>query len=184
MISLVAARELYDYNCWARNRQLEACASLTEEQFLLPLGGGFQSVRDTLAHLVDNEAYYLHRWRGETRERIVAIMGFSRSEERARLWPRQFPTLAHIERQWKHVEQEIRAFLAQLAEKDLSREVSYIDSRGRTSVFALWRLMLHLTNHQSYHRGQVATLLRRLGAPAPQTDYLLGLADEFRMRRT
>ena len=38
MISLEAMRELFDYNYWARDRQLEACAALTEEQLLRPMG--------------------------------------------------------------------------------------------------------------------------------------------------
>ena len=51
-ISLVALNELFTYNYWARDVQLRACAALTEEQFLRPIGGSFPSVRDTLAHLV------------------------------------------------------------------------------------------------------------------------------------
>jgi uncharacterized damage-inducible protein DinB len=52
MISLEVTRELFDYNYWARDRQLEACAVLTEEQLLRPMGSSFSSLRDTLAHLV------------------------------------------------------------------------------------------------------------------------------------
>ena len=33
-MSLAVLREMFDYNCWARDCQLRAC-SLTEEQFLL-----------------------------------------------------------------------------------------------------------------------------------------------------
>jgi uncharacterized damage-inducible protein DinB len=33
-------------------------------------------------------------------------------------------------------------------------------------------MMLHLLHHQSYHRGQVATLLRQLGIQPPDVDFL------------
>ncbi len=36
MISLGTLRQLFTYNCRARGRPLEACAALTQEQFLLP----------------------------------------------------------------------------------------------------------------------------------------------------
>ena len=36
----------------------------------------------------------------------------------------------------------------------------------------LWQSMQHLVNHGSYHRGQVTTLLRQLGAPAILTDLM------------
>ena len=51
-MSLTALNEVFDYNYWARDRQLQACAGLTEEQFLRPLGNSFPSLRDTLAHLL------------------------------------------------------------------------------------------------------------------------------------
>ena len=38
MIPLGILRELFNYNYWARDRQLEACASLATEQFLRPMG--------------------------------------------------------------------------------------------------------------------------------------------------
>jgi hypothetical protein len=44
--------------------QLQACAGLTEEQFLRPLGNSFPSLRDTPAHLLAVEWLWLERWRG------------------------------------------------------------------------------------------------------------------------
>jgi uncharacterized damage-inducible protein DinB len=32
--------------------------------------------------------------------------------------------------------------------------------------------MQHLANHSTYHRGQVVTMLRQLGAAAPSTDLI------------
>ncbi|MFB3778645.1 MAG: DinB family protein [Bryobacteraceae bacterium] len=64
MIPTETLPELYDYNYWARDRQLEACGALTEEQFLRPLGSSFSLVRDTLAHLVGVEWLWLERWLG------------------------------------------------------------------------------------------------------------------------
>jgi len=33
--------------------------------------------------------------------------------------------------------------------------------------------MVHVVNHSSYHRGQITTLLRQLGAEAASTDLLV-----------
>jgi len=32
---------------------------------------------------------------------------------------------------------------------------------------------MHLLNHQSYHRGQITTLLRQLGIQPPEVDFLV-----------
>jgi uncharacterized damage-inducible protein DinB len=62
---LHALRELFDYNYWARDRQFEACAALTAEEFRRPLGNSFPSLRDTLVHLVGVEVVWLERCIGE-----------------------------------------------------------------------------------------------------------------------
>ncbi len=38
--------------------------------------------------------------------------------------------------------------------------------------------MQHVVNHSSYHRGQVVTLLRQFGHPAPSTDLLRYIDEE------
>ena len=58
-ISLAILNELFDYNYWARDRQLQTCGALTEEQLLRPLGNSFPSLRDTLTHLLAVEWLWL-----------------------------------------------------------------------------------------------------------------------------
>ncbi len=36
----------------------------------------------------------------------------------------------------------------------------------------LWQMLQHLANHSTYHRGQVTTLLRQLGAKPVGTDLI------------
>ena len=76
MISLATFHELYNYNWWARDRQLEACAAVTPEQFLKDLCGSFPSIRDTLAHLVAAEWLYLERWQGRSPTSMPAAAEF------------------------------------------------------------------------------------------------------------
>jgi uncharacterized damage-inducible protein DinB len=37
----------------------------------------------------------------------------------------------------------------------------------------LWHMLQHLANHGTYHRGQVTTMLRQLGAKPQATDLIL-----------
>src|SRR3989441_2330273 len=90
MISLTVLGELFDYNYWARDRQLEACATLTQEQFMRPLGSSFSSLRDTLAHLVGAEWLWLERWRGRSPRRMLSA--------------EEFHTLVAVQERWAAVE--------------------------------------------------------------------------------
>jgi uncharacterized damage-inducible protein DinB len=60
--------------------------------------------------------------------------------------------------------------------------MTYVSQKGDTFTYELWRQMLHLVSHQSYHRGQVATLLRQLGLQPPGVDFLRGYRMGFSAR--
>lgn len=158
MISLATFRELYRYNYWARDRQLEACAVLSEEEFLRPMGNSFSSVRDTLVHLVLVEWVWLDRW----------------NRRAPKVWPStaEYTALGKIADRWKTVEAGVWEFLGRATDDDLRQEISYVNFKGQTWTYTLWRMLLHVITHQSYHRGQVTTMLRQLGKPAPAVDYL------------
>jgi uncharacterized damage-inducible protein DinB len=157
-ISLSALKELFAHNYWARDRQLQVCALLTEEEFLLPLGNSFPSVRDTLVHLLGVEWLWLERWRGRS--------------PRVLLPSQEFPSVATVCDRWNVVEQEMKQYLIALAEEALEQPMSCISTRGNTWTHALWRMMVHLLEHQAYHRGQVTALLRQLGVTPPKVDLL------------
>jgi uncharacterized damage-inducible protein DinB len=160
-ISLSTIRELFDYAYWARDRQLEACASLNQDQFMQPLGGSFSCMRDTLAHLVNVEWLWMERWNGRTPKAIPHAD--------------ELPTLEAVRERWQEMERDMRVFLAGLQETSLERVMTCTGTRGNTWKQPLWRFLMHFLNHQSYHRGQVTTLLRQLGIKPPGVDYLAGL---------
>lgn len=163
MIPVDTLRELFDYNYWARDRQLEACAALTEEQFLRPMGNSFSSVRDTLAHLVAVEWVWLERWLGRSPTRLDS--GEYAAE--------RFPTLDAIRDRWATVEGNMRSHLSGLEDSALERPLSYTNFKGERWTYPLWQTLLHVVNHQTYHRGQITTLLRQLGVAAPAVDFLV-----------
>ena len=159
MIPLNFLQELFDYNYWARDQQLAACASVTQEQFLRPLASSYSSLRDTLAHLVGAEWVWLERWRGR----------FPRAMPAAE----EFRSPGAIAERWRTVEKEMREYLAGLTDEALSRSFTYVNLKGENWTYALWRTLFHLVNHQGYHRGQVTTLLRQLGGRPVPVDFLV-----------
>jgi|ERR1051326_3268528 uncharacterized damage-inducible protein DinB len=159
MISLSTLRELFDYNYWARDRQFEACAALTPEQFQRSLGNSFPSVRDTLAHLAGAEWVWLERWLGNSPRR------FPRIEQPA--------DLGSLTEFWRGIEHRVRNYLAHLDEQALANPLTYTNFRGETWTYPLWRTHLHVVNHQTYHRGQITMFLRQLGAEPVSVDLLV-----------
>ena len=150
---------LLDYNYWARDRLLDAVSALTLEQFTRPLGSSFSSVRDTIAHICDAESIWLARWRGDQPS------GFRP--------PDRISDAAAARREWTGLETGMRAVLVNLGPKGVERFIEYKDLRGNAHLDAFWQTLQHVVNHGTYHRGQVTTMLRQLGAqPAKPMDLI------------
>jgi len=55
----------------------------------------------------------------------------------------------------------------------LDRQIQYANTQGHTFSNSVGQILLHILNHSTYHRGQVATWLRRSGLEVPGTDYIM-----------
>jgi uncharacterized damage-inducible protein DinB len=149
---------LLDYHYWARDRLLDAVEPLTAEQFTRDLGSSFKSVRDTLAHVHAAEWAWCSRWQGTS---PTALLPADR-----------FPDVASARAAWSDLERDVRAYVAQLGD-DVGRVIDYKLLNGSPGSSPLWQMLQHVVNHASYHRGQVTTMLRQLGAqPAKPMDMI------------
>lgn len=152
-------RELYTYNRWANARIRAASSRLNAAEFARNLESSFPSIRDTMLHIMTSEWVWLARWLGTSPK--------SMPEE----W---FPyTFDEIVQEWAALENAQAAFIDNLTEADLDRDVAYINFRGESHTNRLWQLLRHVVNHSSYHRGQITTMLRQLKHDAASTDLVL-----------
>jgi len=151
-------RILYDYNAWANRRSLDAAAALGVEQFVKPLGSSFSSVRDTLAHIWGSEWLWLERFQGRSPASLPDVA--------------QFDDVVGLQSRWQQDESRLLKFVASLSQEDLDKVHGY-----RTLSFGqyknpLWQSMQHMVNHGTYHRGQVATMLRQLNVKPLSSDLI------------
>jgi len=151
-------RQLYDYNAWANHRSLDAACSLTAEQFVKPLGSSFGSVRDTLAHIYGAEWIWLERFQGRSPASLPDTT--------------QFKDAPSLRERWSEHEARLLTFVRGLNQGDLDRVMEYKTLKFGVYRNPLWQSMQHVVNHGSYHRGQVTTLLRQLGAQPIPTDLM------------
>jgi uncharacterized damage-inducible protein DinB len=152
-------RELYAYNRWANRRLLGAAGDLSPADFDRDLGSSFPSVRSTLAHILAGEWIWLQRWLGRSPQSLPS--------------DREFASYPALRSRWSLNEEAQLAFIDGLGDDSLRSTVRYRTTEGDTYEAPLWQLMRHVVNHSTYHRGQVATMLRQLGATAPATDLVV-----------
>lgn len=143
-----------DYHYWARDVLFEAVAPLTPEQFTQPVESSFTSVRDTVAHIYFADWVWYMRWTGQ----LPATPPANDS----------WPDLESLRQASQALEGKIRAFVTDGGEAGINRVCHYKALTGQPAASPFWQMLVHVVNHGSYHRGQVTTLLRQLGAPPPK----------------
>ena len=158
-LSLPDLRTLFAFNSWARGRMLDAVGALPEGAYRKDLGNSFGSVHGTVVHILGAEELWLKRWHGESPTSLVS--------------PDAFASFAEIRRRWDQLESEYQRFLAALTEEAVLRVIRHRDTRGNAYATPLWQMMQHVVNHSTYHRGQVTTMLRQLGARQVATDLIM-----------
>lgn len=157
MISLAAFQELFAFHYWARDRQFEACAGLSDEQFNRSLGGSYPSLRETLFHLYLAEWVWLEFWRGNRITKVPDV--------------KDYPTVESLREAMGQIETGAKDLLGNLTEEKLGAEFSHPDIEGEFESCPFWKSLYHFLNHQSYHRGQVTDKLRQLEVKPPAIDF-------------
>lgn len=150
---------LYGYNRWANARLLDAASTLKPGQFAMDLGASHGSVRGTLTHIMSGEWIWSRRWRGVSPP--------------AMLDPGQYRDADAVKRRWREIEREQTRFVETVTAQMLESVIGYVNTQGKQWRYPLWQMMQHVVNHSSYHRGQVASMLRQLGVAPPPTDFLV-----------
>ena len=150
---------MLDYHYWARDRLLEALDALTPEQLKRDLGSSFKSIHETMVHTYAAEWAWHSRWNGTSPTALLPAD--------------QFPDLAAIRQSWTELEGKVRGFLDRLGESGVERVFDYTLLSGHAGSTPFWQMLQHVVNHASYHRGQVTTMLRQVGAsPAKPMDMI------------
>ncbi|MCX6587966.1 MAG: DinB family protein [Acidobacteria bacterium] len=142
-----------DYSLWATSKLLDAASRLSSAELTRDLQVSHSSVLITLQHI-----YYADRtWLARLEGRQIDFAD-----------PAPGPTLEQLKEHWPPVLAGLKAYVE--AEADLDRQLTSRRLNGDTFTIARWKILLHVVNHATLHRGQVMAMLRQLGHVPPATD--------------
>jgi uncharacterized damage-inducible protein DinB len=155
---------LFAFNRWANARMLDACRNLTPEQYAAEPVPGWTSVRATVWHI----AVVTDGW----------LRGLANDSDQS------FPTeaeLASVDDAQHLLERAYRRFdelLPTLTPERLATPV-ILQRRGRKATLPPWAVLRHIVNHTTYHRGQVASKLKRFGIQQAETDFVFWVYEQI-----
>ena len=154
---------LFAYDRWANGKVLDACRNLTAEQYVAEPAPGWSSVRSTLAHIALATEFNLRTLAGDPDDRVPTEADLATVDDVARL----------LERAYSRFE-ELRPTLT----PERLDTVLTLRAIGRTFTLPRWAMLRHIVNHASYHRGQVASKLKRFGVEPPNTDFFFWMIEQ------
>ena len=119
-------------------------------------GFGIASVRNLLAHILYCEAGWVHALQDDL---PYAEWKYA-----------DYPTVASLREARKQVFAETLAYLDGLSEAQLNATVARRPKGWTKPLRSPAFILHHILTHAFHHKGQVVTMFRMLGYPAPDTD--------------
>lgn len=152
-------QEYTQYNVWANETICSFLRQLTPEQWNLSQASSFSSIRKTVDHMADCEFNWLKRLNGD-----------SVWENKERLLGNDIPAVLAF---WIFQSRQLADYIQQSEENQLMKIVSYKNIEGKPYETEVYRIIMHVMNHSTYHRGQLITLLRGAGFTSLSTTDLI-----------
>ena len=149
-------RGLWAYHHWANRRLFDVTAALGADLASRDLGPQFSypTVLRTFAHVYGADAFWLSVWKGRS---LGGLPGAD------------VATLAELRGRWDALEADQHAFVDALTPADLGRIVDGKNSRGEAFRRPLGMLLLHVPNHATHHRSEIATMLTMASGSPPDS---------------
>ena len=148
---------LFAYDRWANTKVLDACRKLTAEQYVVEPVPGWSSVRSTIYHIALVTEFHLRTLAGDLGESIPTEAELATVDDAARL----------LERAYRRFE-ELRPTLTP---ERLDSMLTLRPPGWPSMTLPRWAMLRHIVNHSTYHRGQVASKLKRFGIEQSITDF-------------
>lgn len=145
------------YNAAINDRLYEVIAKLDDADRTADRNAFFGSIHNTLDHILWADAMWM--WRFQAGNRPDGQIGVA-----------QFRDFAALQTARTEMDQRIIAWSESLDDAWLAEMMTWTSADGQTRTQARWRLVSHMFNHQTHHRGQVTALLSQMGIDYGRTD--------------
>ena len=155
---------LFAYDRWANGVVLDACRKLTAEQYGAEPVAGWSSVRATISHIALATEGNMRTLDGGSDEPMPTEAELVTVDDVARLLDGAYRRLEKL--------------LPTLTPQRLNSLLTF-RAIGRSFTLPRWAILRHIVNHSSYHRGQVASKLKRFGIEQPITDFFWWMIEQI-----
>lgn len=142
---------LWQYMVHADAQVLEAADTVSEDGYVREQGISLGSLHKLLVHCMSAQHTWLQRLNGIGSPAPIDPASVSPSELAGR---------------WGALHQDLLAFAAAQTPRSLVQEIHSTNRAGVHFQLPLWLCMLHVSDHATYHRGQINSMIKLAGGKA------------------
>ena len=147
--------DLLRYSKWASAKLLDFAAAVPDDAVTRAIPNSHGGILKTFQHV-----YYADRvWLARMEQ--VSVMPFED--------PAPGPSLAELRESWWPLLDRFAKFAAT---NDPAKSMPFRRLNGEEYTLPLFQVVQHVANHGTYHRGQIAAMLKQSGHTPPSTDLL------------
>lgn len=138
-------QSFYEYGA-TNERLFQLAEKLDATTFRRTIPGAGRSIYQLFIHMINTERGWLAGWK--------------RQNEAPSLTEQDLPDLAAIRGAWARAVEDRNTFLASVSEEWLHEPMFHTES-GKPVPY--WKLILHVANHGTQHRAEIAAALTEIG---------------------
>ncbi|MFW9769433.1 MAG: DinB family protein [Candidatus Thorarchaeota archaeon] len=153
---LTVIEMLINHNKVCREPLFRTLEKIDSKEFLKPTGAGKGSIRDILVHIMNAEKFWI---------------SYLNEKQYEMSKPEGFHDIQSIRNAWSKVAADTEEFIANISEDQL-HHVRSIRSGDQTISFTVAKALLHVTTHETHHRGFLIGLIRQKGLEPPDVNLL------------
>ena len=152
--------QLAAYNVWANGKFAELIQSLPEEVLQKKIPSSFSTIHSTLMHMWDAESIWWQRMK------LQEVVNFPSASFKG--------TTTDVSTSLLHQDKLWETWVKNASVAALDHVFLYQNTRKEQFKQPIYQMPLHVFNHVTYHRGQLANMLRQAGIEKiPQTDFII-----------
>lgn len=164
MISSDFVQQMARYNRWQNGLMYAAANSLNDAKRRQDCGAFFGSLHTTLAHILWADRVWMNRFADTP----------ATSPEEAQGRGAAYADWTKLEHERQAFDAQILAWAGAVSDDWLGADFTWSNLAGtRTATLPAWKLVSHMFNHQTHHRGQAHALLTRFDLATEDTDLFL-----------
>jgi len=158
--------EMYNYHVWANGVIIDRLRELPQEIYYKDIQSGFSSVSKVLSHIYLTDYAWFEIISGKSMNEAMATADELREHVETK-------SIEEMKQLFIDMSEQYKAFLSD--QEDIEKLLVVDNPYAGLLETSISETILHIVTHGSYHRGNIATMLRHMGHTSVMQDFGLYL---------